>query len=200
MTNYSKWDKFAADLASDTDSEEERDLSEYTTKRSAYIHIPAKEFSHKVDICRMLEEARDFEAVGAAVGNFDKPDPEVANVCRKYGWADVGSQFVSGYAVDSGTEDCWRLFFDDNFLTTQKQPNPAARALLGCTSLGSFVVTCVDAKTRSNRLISRKEVADLIIRRGQGLDRDKILLEHERQRGILDQLSKSGVETVNLKG
>eukprot|EP00439_Symbiodinium_sp_Y106_P061392 s981_g9.t1 len=50
MTNYSKWDKFAADLASDTEEEEERELGDYTAKTVCYIHVPPGDFTKKVGV------------------------------------------------------------------------------------------------------------------------------------------------------
>jgi len=94
----------------------------------------------------------------------------------------------------------WRLYFDDNFLTTQKEPNRAARALLGYKSMGSFVVSCLNRSTGVERPISRKEVADLIMKRQHGGDAERISREHENQRAQMEAFSKLGGQTVDLEG
>mmetsp|Transcript_89830 Transcript_89830/g.262573 ORF Transcript_89830/g.262573 Transcript_89830/m.262573 type:complete len:207 (-) Transcript_89830:41-661(-) len=202
MTNYSKWDKFAADLASDTESEEERDLSEYTRKTTRYIHVPPREFSRKDALCKLLEEDEEFEAPGSAAAGIVtegvETEPGVARALKKYGWTSIGSQFLPGYGTSSQGDDLWRIFFDDTFLTSQTKPNPGARALLGHNSLGSFVVACLDRKTGQDRPISCKEVADLIARRQQGGDAERINLENEQQRKRMDVFSQLGAETVDL--
>mmetsp|Transcript_70254 Transcript_70254/g.124090 ORF Transcript_70254/g.124090 Transcript_70254/m.124090 type:complete len:204 (+) Transcript_70254:29-640(+) len=203
MTNYDKWAKFAADVASDSDKEEEKELEKYTKKRARFIHVPPGAFSNKEQICKLLEEDMDFEAPSsAAAGIMDEGivEPGVARAIDKYKWSSVGSQFLPGYGPSAPGTDMWRIFFDDNFLTTQKEPNKAARALIGHKSLGSFVVSCVDRNTKEDRAISLKEVADLIIRRQQGGDAERIGREHGDQRAQMDSLSSLGVETVELDG
>mmetsp|Transcript_45360 Transcript_45360/g.117413 ORF Transcript_45360/g.117413 Transcript_45360/m.117413 type:complete len:207 (-) Transcript_45360:46-666(-) len=204
MTNYSKWDKFAADVASDTESEEERELTDYAKKTARYIHIPPKEFSRKPELCALLEEDPDFEAPSSAeAGVFldgKESEPGVARSLKKYGWTSVSSQLVPGYGGNTQGNDHWRIFFDDMFLTTQKVPNRGARALLGYQSLGSFVVACLDAKTGEDRLISRKEVADLITKRQQGGDGERISREHERQKESMKTFEQFGGTRVDLAG
>eukprot|EP00927_Polykrikos_kofoidii_P007279 TRINITY_DN12980_c0_g1_i1.p1 TRINITY_DN12980_c0_g1~~TRINITY_DN12980_c0_g1_i1.p1 ORF type:complete len:281 (-),score=41.91 TRINITY_DN12980_c0_g1_i1:76-918(-) len=205
MTNYSKWDKFAADVASDTDGEEEQELSEFAKKEVRYIHIPPKDFSRKPQLCRLLEEAPDFEQPTSQAAGvlLEEPgasvEPGVARALEKYGWTSIGSQLLPGYGAASQGDDLWRIFFDDNFLTTQKQPNPGARALLGYASLGSFVVACLDRKAGEDRLISRKEVADLIMRRQQGGDAERIALESERQKESMKVFDELGAQKIELK-
>eukprot|EP00928_Gymnodinium_smaydae_P082980 TRINITY_DN66246_c0_g1_i1.p2 TRINITY_DN66246_c0_g1~~TRINITY_DN66246_c0_g1_i1.p2 ORF type:complete len:207 (+),score=58.26 TRINITY_DN66246_c0_g1_i1:92-712(+) len=205
MTNYNKWDKFAADLASDTESEEERELSEFTRKEVRYLHLPPREFTRKPQLCRLLEEAVGFEppssqAAGvAAVAGEEVIEPAVRQAMQRYGWSSIGSQLIPGFGSGCEGDDLWRVFFDDNFLTTQKVPNPGARALLGYASLGSFVVACLDRKTGKDRPISRKEVADLIIRRQQGGDAERIQQERERSEANMKLLEGVGAETVELK-
>lgn len=204
MTNYSKWDKFAADIASDTESEEEREMGDYTEKRARYIHLPPKDFSTKAQCCAILEEDDDFEAPSsAAAGVLDEgaaPEAGVGRALKQYGWSSIGSQFVPGYGSTSGGDDLWRVFFDDNFLSTQRQPNRGARALIGHKSLGSFVIACMNRSTGEDRPISRKEVADLILRRQQGGDAERINLEHEQQKANMKLFEDIGAETVNLGG
>jgi len=204
MTNYSKWDKFAADLASDTDGEEEQELSRYTSKSARYIHIPPKDFTKKERLCELLEEDALFEspssaAAGVCAVDGDQPPPEVVRSLEKYGWGSIGSQFLPGYGASSQGDDLWRIFFDDNFLSTQKKENPGARALLGFASLGSFVVACMNRKTGEDRPISRKEVADLIIRRQTGGDAEKIQLETESQKERMAMFEQLGAKQVELK-
>mmetsp|Transcript_38137 Transcript_38137/g.95696 ORF Transcript_38137/g.95696 Transcript_38137/m.95696 type:complete len:209 (+) Transcript_38137:78-704(+) len=204
MTNYSKWDKFAADLASDTDGEEEQELHDFTHQRSRYIHIPPRDFTRKPQLCKLLEEDASFEppssaAAGVCTESGEEPEPAVARVLKKYGWSSVGSQFIPGYGAGSQGDDLWRVYFDDNFLSTQKTPNAGARALLGFESRGSFVVACLDRKSGENRPISRKEVADLIMRRQQGGDAEKINMEMEAQRERMKAFESLGAETVELK-
>mmetsp|Transcript_150757 Transcript_150757/g.420240 ORF Transcript_150757/g.420240 Transcript_150757/m.420240 type:complete len:207 (+) Transcript_150757:60-680(+) len=203
MTNYSKWDKFASDLASDTESEEERDLSAYAKKSARYIHVPPRDFSQKEALCRLLEEDEEFEAPGSAAAGIVtegvEPEPGVARALKKYGWTSVGSQLLPGYGTGSLGDDLWRVFFDDMFLTTQKQPNPGARALLGYQSLGSFVVACMDRQTGRDRPISRKEVADLIMRRQEGKDAERINLEQEQQKQRMAMFEQLGAEKIELK-
>eukprot|EP00435_Cladocopium_sp_Y103_P012173 s3038_g3.t1 len=135
MTNYSKWDKFAADLASDTEEEEERQLEDYTSKTACFIHVPPGDFTRKEQLCQMLEEDPDFEAPSSTaagiVSDGEQPEPGVLRALEKYKWSSVTSSFIPGYNPGGGSDDLWRLFFDDNFLTSQKEPNRAARALLG---------------------------------------------------------------------
>mmetsp|Transcript_15248 Transcript_15248/g.48067 ORF Transcript_15248/g.48067 Transcript_15248/m.48067 type:complete len:208 (+) Transcript_15248:81-704(+) len=204
MTNYSKWDKFAADLASDTESEEERDLSDYTKKLVRYVHVPPRDFSQKRALCQLLEEDEDFEPPGSAAAGVladgGEPEPGVARALKKYGWSSIGSQLLPGYGSGSRGDDLWRVFFDDNFLTTQSAPNPGARALLGYRSLGSFVVACLDRKAGADRPISRKEVADLICRRQQGGDAERINLEHEGQKQSMSMFEQLGAQKIELKG
>mmetsp|Transcript_46146 Transcript_46146/g.103773 ORF Transcript_46146/g.103773 Transcript_46146/m.103773 type:complete len:207 (-) Transcript_46146:100-720(-) len=203
MTNYNKWDKFASDLASDTESEEERELSDYTKKNARYVHVPPREFTRKEALCKLLEEDEEFEAPASAAAGIvmegAEPEPGVARAFKKYGWTSIGSQFLPGYGVGSKGDDLWRIFFDDTFLTSQTKPNPGARALLGYASLGSFVVACLDRKTGEDRPISRKEVADLITRRQQGLDGERINLEQEDQKSRMEMFDKLGAERVELK-
>eukprot|EP00747_Dinoflagellata_sp_TGD_P167324 gnl/TRDRNA2_/TRDRNA2_191497_c0_seq1.p1 gnl/TRDRNA2_/TRDRNA2_191497_c0~~gnl/TRDRNA2_/TRDRNA2_191497_c0_seq1.p1 ORF type:complete len:198 (+),score=48.22 gnl/TRDRNA2_/TRDRNA2_191497_c0_seq1:74-667(+) len=196
MTNYSKWDKLAAELHEDTDSEEEADLKEYTTKSTRYIHIPPGDFTQKRQLCKLLEEHDDFKVPesGAIEGE------EVDRARARYGWQSVGSQFIPGYGLNSVGDDCWRVFFDDNFLTTQKTSNVAARALLGFPSLGSFVVACLNRKTGSDRPISRKEVADLIIRRQEGYDAERIRAETRQGKESMEAMEKMGVNRIDLSG
>merc|ERR1719240_2607411 len=193
MTNYSKWDKFAKDLHSDTESEEEDNLRAHTGKDARHVHIPPKSFSTKEQLCQLFEEDECFEGTG-----------EQTPSCQRYGWeGGVGSQFVPGYGLSSkgggvDSNDHWRVYFDDMFLTTQKEPNPGARALLGTASLGSFVVACVDGKSGLERPISKKEVADLIMRRQEGLDAERIDLESQQQRKGMELYEKMGVETIEM--
>merc|ERR1719387_2170079 len=84
------------------------------------------------------------------------------------------------------------------FLTTQSQANPGARALLGTPSLGSFVVACLNSENGLERPISKKEVADLIIRRQEGLDAERIDLESEQQEKGMEIYQKLGVETIDM--
>eukprot|EP00933_Yihiella_yeosuensis_P067045 TRINITY_DN71650_c0_g1_i1.p1 TRINITY_DN71650_c0_g1~~TRINITY_DN71650_c0_g1_i1.p1 ORF type:complete len:203 (+),score=49.46 TRINITY_DN71650_c0_g1_i1:59-667(+) len=201
MTNYAKWDKFAADLASDSEEEEERELSEYTKKRARFIHVPPGDFLKKEDLCKLLEEDLDFEAPSsAAAGIMDGgvTEPQVDRALKKYKWASVASQFLPGYGPNSKGDDCWRIFYDDTFLTTQTEPNRAARALLGYQSLGSFVVSCLDKRAGEDRLISRKEVADLVMNRQRGSDGERIHYEHESQKARSEEFSKLGAETIEL--
>eukprot|EP00932_Pfiesteria_piscicida_P000029 SRR837773.10024.p1 GENE.SRR837773.10024~~SRR837773.10024.p1 ORF type:complete len:116 (-),score=35.36 SRR837773.10024:21-317(-) len=93
----------------------------------------------------------------------------------------------------------WRVFFDDNFLSTQKASNPGARALLGSASLGSMVVACLDRRTGQDRPISRFEVASLIMKRQMGDDAGKIAYEGEQSKERMAQLGQLGVQTVDLK-
>eukprot|EP00929_Paragymnodinium_shiwhaense_P021596 TRINITY_DN14049_c0_g1_i1.p1 TRINITY_DN14049_c0_g1~~TRINITY_DN14049_c0_g1_i1.p1 ORF type:complete len:209 (-),score=43.36 TRINITY_DN14049_c0_g1_i1:479-1105(-) len=204
MTNYNKWDKFAADLASDTEEEEEQDLARFTGKNTRYIHIPPKEFTRKPQLCQLLEEEPEYappssQSAGVLVGeDVGEVEPGVAEASKKFKWSSIGSQFIPGYGANSEGDDLWRVWFDDNFLSTQKVANPAARALLGNPCLGSFVVACLDRKTGKDRPISRKEVADLIMRRQQGLDGERIAREreaHEEGMKVFDQI---GAERVNL--
>jgi len=204
MTNYSKWDKFAADLASDTEGEEEQELDVYTKKSARYIHIPPCDFTNEKEaLCKLLEEDDEFEAPGSASAGIPTEDSEtpagVQRALTKYGWKSIGSQFIPGYGVGSSGDDLWRIFFDDCFLTTQKDANPGARALLGNASLGSFVVACLNRKAGSDRPISRKEVADLIMRRQQGADAERINLEHEEQKKRMQMFEELGAQTVDLK-
>ncbi|CAK9006932.1 NADP-dependent glyceraldehyde-3-phosphate dehydrogenase [Durusdinium trenchii] len=204
MTNYSKWDKFAADLASDTEEEEERELEKYTSKTACFIHVPPGDFTKKEQLCKLLEEDPDFEAPSSTAAGIvtedAEPEPGVSRALKKYKWQSVTSSFIPGYAPGGGSDDLWRLFFDDNFLTTQTEPNRAARALLGYKSLGSFVVSCVSRTTGVERPISRKEVADLIMRRQHGGDAERISREHEDQKARMDAFSKLGGQTVELSG
>mmetsp|Transcript_105752 Transcript_105752/g.296099 ORF Transcript_105752/g.296099 Transcript_105752/m.296099 type:complete len:209 (-) Transcript_105752:75-701(-) len=204
MTSYAKWDKFAKDLASDTESEEERDLSDFAQKTVRYIHVPPRDFSQKAQLCKLLEEEDAFEApssaaAGVCVEDGEKPPSEVARALKKYGWSSIGSQFIPGYGASSNSDDLWRVFFDDNFLCTQKEKNPGARALLGHQSLGSFVVSCMERSTGQDRPISRKEVADLIMRRQQGLDAERINLEAEKQTERMALFDQLGAQRVDLK-
>merc|ERR1711924_548390 len=158
MGNYSKWDKFAADLDSDTDKEEERQLTDFTKKVGLYIHIPAKDFSTKEQLCKILEDVPEFEppsssAAGVASIDGDELEPGVESALKRYGWSSIGSQNVPGYGAASQGDDIWRVFFDDNFLSSQKQRNPGARGLLGVASLGSFIISCLDRKTGTCRPI-----------------------------------------------
>ncbi|CAJ1426273.1 unnamed protein product, partial [Effrenium voratum] len=204
MTNYSKWDKFAADLASDTEEEEEQELKDFTSKSGCFIHVPCGDFSRKEQLCKMLQEDPDFEAPSSSAAGIladdAEPEPGVERALKKYKWASVTSSFIPGYGPSNGGDDMWRLFFDDNFLTTQSEPNRAARALLGYRALGSFVVSCVNRKTGQDRPISRKEVADLIMRRLQGGDAERITRENEDQRARMETFSQLGGETIELKG
>mmetsp|Transcript_58976 Transcript_58976/g.140814 ORF Transcript_58976/g.140814 Transcript_58976/m.140814 type:complete len:208 (+) Transcript_58976:70-693(+) len=204
MTNYSKWDKFAADLASDTESEEERELVNYTSKNACYIHVPPKDFSNKEQLCKILEDAVDFAPPSSSAAGIMEEDSEpeagVVAACKNYGWTSIGSQSLPGYGAAAQGKDAWRVYFDDNFLTTQSKPNRGARALIGHQSLGSFVVACYDRDSGKDRPISRKEVADLIINRQQGKDAEKINLEHEKQQESQELFKKLGVDTINLKG
>eukprot|EP00931_Biecheleriopsis_adriatica_P054244 TRINITY_DN31904_c0_g1_i2.p1 TRINITY_DN31904_c0_g1~~TRINITY_DN31904_c0_g1_i2.p1 ORF type:complete len:134 (-),score=32.64 TRINITY_DN31904_c0_g1_i2:112-513(-) len=127
-------------------------------------------------------------------------EPGVERAIKKYKWSSVASQFLPGYGPGSPGDDMWRIFYDDTFLTTQSEPNKAARALLGYKSLGSFVVSCVDRSTGKDRPISRKEVADLIMKRQQGADAERIGREHAVQKDRMDTFSKFGGETVELNG
>jgi len=203
MTNYSKWNKFASDLASDTESEEERELSEFARKDVRYIHIPPKDFTRKPQLCRLLEEVADFEppssqAAGVALEEAPEVEPGVARAIKSFGWTSIGSQLIPGYGAGNEGDDLWRVFFDDNFLTTQKLPNPGARALLGYQSLGSFVVACMDRSRGEDRPISRKEVADLIMRRQQGGDGERIAVERERQEANMKLFDSIGAQKVDL--
>lgn len=204
MTNYSKWDKFAADLASDTEEEEERQLEDYNQKTGSFIHVPPGDYTKKEDLCQLLEEDPDFEApssTAAGILSDDvEPEPGVARALKKYKWSSVTSSFIPGYAPGGTSDDLWRLYFDDNFLTTQKEPNRAARALLGYKSMGSFVVSCLNRSTGVERPISRKEVADLIMKRQHGGDAERISREHENQRAQMEAFSKLGGQTVDLEG
>jgi len=203
MTNYSKWDKLAAELPSDTESEEERELSDYTRKETCYIHIPPKEFTQKTQLCKLLEEDPQFEAPSSAaagvVEDGDDEEPNVSRAKKKYGWGSIGSQMIPGYGSTCKGEDHWRVFFDDCFLTTQKTPNPGARALLGYASLGSFVVACLDGRTGKDRPISRKEVADLILKRQKGEDAERINVEHEARSKSMKEFEKLGAQCLDLK-
>jgi len=204
MTNYSKWDKFAADLASDTEGEEEQQLVDYTKKSARYIHIPARDFpNEKEALCKLLEEDDEFEPPSSGAAGIPTDDSEtpagLQRALTKYGWKSIGSQFIPGYGVNSNGDDLWRVFFDDCFLTTQTVANPGARALLGNASLGSFVVACFDRKSGSDKLISKKEVADLIMRRQQGADGERIDLEQKEQAKRMQMFEELGAQTVDLK-
>lgn len=169
-----------------------------------FVHIPPGDFSRKEQLCKLLQEDADFEAPSSSAAGVEMDDEVretgVESALEKYKWKSVGSQFVPGYGPTSAGDDMWRAFFDDNFLSTQSEPNRAARALLGHKSLGSFVVSCVDRKTGEARPISRKEVADLILRRQQGGDGERIQKEHETQKANMEAFSKLGGQSVNLEG
>ncbi|CAE8609081.1 unnamed protein product [Polarella glacialis] len=201
MTNYSKWDKFASDLASDSEAEEERDLADFAKKTVRYIHVPPGDFRDKTQLCQLLEEDPHFEAPSSAAAGINLGDGAEAGVDRavkKYKWTSVSSQFLPGYGNSTQGDDIWRIFYDDMFLTSQTEPNRAARALLGYQSLGSFVVSCLDRKTGEDRLISRKEVADLVMKRQRGGDAERITVEHEQQKATMDSFSQLGGQRVEL--
>mmetsp|Transcript_60022 Transcript_60022/g.134941 ORF Transcript_60022/g.134941 Transcript_60022/m.134941 type:complete len:207 (-) Transcript_60022:11-631(-) len=204
MTNYNKWDKFAADLASDTESEEERELVDFTSKNACYVHIPPQSFSTKEQLCKLLEELPEFSPPSSsAAGILEEgtaPEAGVEAACKKFGWTSIGSQALPGYGAAYKGRDLWRVYFDDLFCTTQTKPNPGARALIGHQSLGSFVLACMDRETTKDRPISRKEVADLIMNRQQGKDAEKISLEHETQQENQEMYKKLGLDTINLGG
>mmetsp|Transcript_24544 Transcript_24544/g.54643 ORF Transcript_24544/g.54643 Transcript_24544/m.54643 type:complete len:206 (-) Transcript_24544:112-729(-) len=203
MTNYNKWDKFVSDIPSDTESEEERELSDFTKKSVRYIHIPPVEFTTKPQLCKLLEEDPNFAPPSSAAAGIVIEGEELETGTKyatsKYGWSSVGSQLIPGYGAGSKGSDHWRIFFDDNFLSTQKVPNRGARALLGHNSLGSFVVACLNRDTGEDRPISRKEVADLIISRQQGNDAERIALERERHEASMKTFEAIGAERVDLK-
>eukprot|EP00913_Durusdinium_trenchii_P015942 g14981.t1 len=189
MTNYSKWDKFAADLASDTEEEEERELEKYTSKTACFIHVPPGDFTKKEQLCKLLEEDPDFEAPSSTAAGIvtedAEPEPGVSRALKKYKWQSVTSSFIPGYAPGGGSDDLWRLFFDDNFLTTQTEPNRAARALLGYKSLGSFVVSCAHQPEGGGRPHHASATW-------------RISREHEDQKARMDAFSKLGGQTVEL--
>merc|ERR1711977_465871 len=167
--------------------------------------IPPKDFTTKPQLCKLLEDEPEYEppssnAAGVLVGDdVGEVEPGVAVAAKKYNWSSIGSQFIPGYGANSEGDDLWRVWFDDNFLSSQTVSNPGARALLGNPCLGSFVVACLDRKTGKDRPISRKEVADLVMRRQQGLDGERIAREREAHQESMKVFEKMGAQTVDLK-
>eukprot|EP00397_Hematodinium_sp_SG-2012_P060907 GEMP01079919.1.p2 GENE.GEMP01079919.1~~GEMP01079919.1.p2 ORF type:complete len:123 (+),score=24.07 GEMP01079919.1:388-756(+) len=118
----------------------------------------------------------------------------------RFSWKCPGSGYIPGYNFSNSQHtDMWRLHYDDLFLTSQDTPNPGARALLGTKSLGSMVVCCQVKYKNGERNISRKEVADLIMMRQEGKDREKIHLEQEAHSERMEEMKKLGMNPIQMK-
>ncbi|CAD7960921.1 unnamed protein product [Amoebophrya sp. A25] len=110
----------------------------------------------------------------------------------------VGSTYLPGYNLASKETKLWKAWYDDCFLQNQTAENPAARSLIGSAALGVFVVACLDRKTGQPIDISIKDVADLVYKRGEGKDAEKIEMEIMQQREQQKKLEAMGMKMTQM--
>ncbi|CAK0842904.1 unnamed protein product [Prorocentrum cordatum] len=212
MTNYNKWDKFAADLASDTEEEEDQELQESSPGSPPDTSTFPRASSRKSGSCARCWKRTRRGLRGPGLGGRG---PAERGRRRHGAWRRLRAEEVQ--LVLRGLAVCPRLrvhqprrrpvagFFRRQLPVDAEGAKPR-RALAHRSCLPGQLRGRVHGPedqgggTGRDRPISRKEVADLIMRRQQGGDAEKINLEHEKNRESMKLFEKLGAETVELKG
>jgi len=189
MANYDKWAKFAADYES---SDEEDDIFEkYKSPCCEFLHLKPGPFSDKYECIQTIEPDRDF----AKWFDEDKQNPKIK---KKYGWSYIGMSRVVGYEIEDPR--VYLVFYDDNYMARQTKNNLSGRTLLCADCKGSVVMMCMAGesnKTKSRRKMSKFEIAEIILTRIDGGDKDRLKKSKERTKGAMKMMQDAGVHTVD---
>eukprot|EP00746_Dinoflagellata_sp_MGD_P053825 gnl/MRDRNA2_/MRDRNA2_236186_c0_seq1.p1 gnl/MRDRNA2_/MRDRNA2_236186_c0~~gnl/MRDRNA2_/MRDRNA2_236186_c0_seq1.p1 ORF type:complete len:234 (-),score=36.52 gnl/MRDRNA2_/MRDRNA2_236186_c0_seq1:164-826(-) len=211
VLDYSKWEKMATALDFSSDSEQEAEIASknpvFVERRYNFLAIPPQAFmpGGKQKLMGLVGTlpnitSRVQEDVESLFESYTSQTTSVANqtvaakkICEMFSWQRVGSEVVP--ALPDG--DRWCVFYDSSAQSMSAEENPAGRALILEKARGWFVIGCISQKTNSYLPISRKQVADIIIRRINGDDSARIheLLREDRNK--VKMIEETG---VNDKG